>query len=140
MGKESWLVRLTIIGSIAFMLWMGVMLDRAIAGLRAAKAQTGWRTPTHLVGPNFSEGLVTEYHEEQSIPTVGEFTVVIQGVEYRVHEPVAFDPVAINPGYYQVDTEAIKWGCLVVILWEEKNGDLRAVGGYIDSARLVGQH
>jgi hypothetical protein len=95
-----------------------------------------WRAPTHLPGSYYSEGLVTEYHEKYGYPLpIGLFTVVVDGVEYRVQEPYGALPTPIKPGYYQVFTDYINSGVMTVILGQQGEADV--VSGFIMSERLV---
>jgi hypothetical protein len=125
------------------------------------------RTPTHFAGSNYVDGLVTEYHPKCSARS-GSFTVVLSGVEYKVDGLTGPFAVPIKPGYYQVNTQWINKGVLVLLLpgatqqsaanptsvidaaakqfggtiiGEEDGGDSPTdVSGYITSERFASKH
>jgi hypothetical protein len=143
---------------VVAIVWIVVMMLMTILALRKtdpparkATTQNDWYaearkygavpvqppTPTNFQGPDYSEGLVTEYHEESGYPLpMGVFTVVVDGVEYRAHEAYGSLPAPIKPGYYQVVNNGLKAGIVTVIVSWQREADL--VTGFITSERLVG--
>jgi hypothetical protein len=156
MDKRLKLFYVVAIGWIVVMLLMTILALRNTDKLSSkATNQTDWyaeaikygavpvqppphthRTPTNFEGPDYTEGLVTEYHEESAYPLpLGVFTVVVDGVEYRAHEAHGSLPTPIKPGYYQVVNNGLNAGIVTVIISWQKEVDM--VTGFITSERLV---
>jgi hypothetical protein len=151
MDKRLKLFYLVAIGLIIVMMLMTFLaLRKTDPPARKATTQTDWYaeaikygavpvqppTPTNFQGPDYSDGLVTEYHEESAYPLpLGVFTVVVDGVEYRAHEAYGSLPTPIKPGYYQVINRGIGVGIVTVIISWQKEVDM--VTGFITSERLV---
>jgi hypothetical protein len=136
-NKRSKLFYLVAIGWVVFMMLMAALVLRNTdPPARKAPAQTTHATPTDFKGPDYSEGLITEYHEEHidSLP-VGAFTVVVDGVEYRAQEAYGSLPTPIKPGHYQVVNRSIGVGIITVFIGWQSKPDV--VSGFITSERLV---
>jgi hypothetical protein len=138
MDKRLKLFYLVAVGWIFFMVVMTVIaLHKINPPARKPTTQNTHTTPTDFKGQDYAEGLVTEYHEEPGYPLpLGVFTVVVDGVEYRVQEPYGSLPTPINPGYYQVINRSINVGIITVIISWQKEVDM--VSGFITSERIVG--
>jgi hypothetical protein len=88
--------------------------------------------PTHLDGPYYAYGHVTEYHE--TADGLAEFTVVVDGTVYEAEEAVYLPRVPIKPGWYQVNVALAKGGVIEVIT--ESDGSCAV--GFIERERAAG--
>jgi hypothetical protein len=141
MGKRISVVRIaSAVGLICFLGTAAIVAFRPFDDSKPTaptRKVVAPRSPTHLPGPYYSEALVTEYYEDYStypLP-LGFFTVVEDGVEYRVRESYGALPIPIKPGYYQVLIDNGKAGLVTVILGDQ--GDVYAVSGFVVSERLT---
>jgi hypothetical protein len=140
MNNRSKLFYLVAIGWIVVIMLMAALVLRN-TDTPAIEHKTTPDTPTHLVGPEYAEGLVTEYHTINSVPIRRVFTVVVDGVEYQAYEDEddRYFHLPIKPGYYQVGIGSIDSGTITVILSGDGEGSVVYVVGCITSERLVAQ-